>query len=169
MNYDIITVHNMDKHKAVSATVNIKLPDHISNDKLKSQSRHGWQRKCFTPRDCPCDVPGKYYRRRHSNETYVKRRPGVKLTAQSSSIEFQCSHDSSRWHTHESHSRTPSLKPELLGPSVRCPCTQALHQPRHTRHSLHAGSGAGYVMYTLEGTKQSGWKPWTSVRNSQRT
>ena len=26
---------------------------------------------------------------------------------------------------------------------------QALHQPRHTRHSLHAGSGAGCVMYTL--------------------
>ena len=25
---------------------------------------------------------------------------------------------------------------------------QALHQPRHTRHSLHAGSGAGCVMYT---------------------
>ena len=26
---------------------------------------------------------------------------------------------------------------------------QALHQPRHTRHSLHVGSGAGCVMYTL--------------------
>ena len=43
---------------------------------------------------------------------------------------------------------------------------QALHQPRRT---WHAGSGAGCVMYTLEGMKQSRWKPWTSVKNSQRT
>ena len=45
---------------------------------------------------------------------------------------------------------------------------QALHQPRHTRHSLHSVSGAGCVMYTLEGTKSTR-KPWTWVRNSQRT
>ena len=31
---------------------------------------------------------------------------------------------------------------------------QALHQLSHTRHSYHAGSGVGGVMYTLEGTKQ---------------
>ena len=37
------------------------------------------------------------------------------------------------------------------------------------RHSLHAGSGAGCAMYTLEGTKQSRSKPWTLMRNSQRT
>ena len=46
---------------------------------------------------------------------------------------------------------------------------QALHQPSHTRHSLYAGSGTGYVMYTLEGTKRFSSKPWTSVTNSQRT
>ena len=38
-----------------------------------------------------------------------------------------------------------------------------------TRHSLHAGSGAGCVMYTLEGTKQSRSKPWTWMRYSQCT
>ena len=51
----------------------------------------------------------------------------------------------------------------------RQPQAQALHQPRHTRHSLHAGSGAGCVMYTLEGTKQSRSKPLTLMRKSQCT
>ena len=36
--------------------------------------------------------------------------------------------------------------------SVNMVKPQALHRPSHTRHSHHAGSGVGCVMYTLEGT-----------------
>ena len=46
---------------------------------------------------------------------------------------------------------------------------QALHRPSHTRHSHHAGSGVGCVMYTLEGTKRSSGPAGNLARNGRRT
>ena len=46
---------------------------------------------------------------------------------------------------------------------------QALHRPSHTRHSHHAGSGVGCVMYTLEGTKRSSGPAGNFARNGRRT
>ena len=46
---------------------------------------------------------------------------------------------------------------------------QALHRPSHTRHSHHAGSGVGCVMYILEGTKRSSGPAGNFARNSRRT
>ena len=50
-----------------------------------------------------------------------------------------------------------------------CPRSQALHRPSHTRHSHHAGSGVGCVMYTLEGTKRSSGPAGNLARNGRRT
>ena len=47
--------------------------------------------------------------------------------------------------------------------------SQALHRPSHTRHSHHAGSGVGCVMYTLEGTKRSSGPAGNFARNGRRT
>ena len=50
-----------------------------------------------------------------------------------------------------------------------CSVAQALHRPSHTRHSQHAGSGVGCVMYTLEGTKRSSGLAGYFARNGRRT
>ena len=46
---------------------------------------------------------------------------------------------------------------------------QALHQPSHTRHSHHVGSGVGCVMYILEGTKRSSGPAGNFARNGRLT
>ena len=108
MNYDIITVHNVDKREAAYATVNIKLPDRISNDMLRVKVDTGAEGNVLPLRTFRAMFPGNISEDGMPDDTYVKRPPGIKLTAynggsieQYGSIEFQCSHGSSGWQTHE--------------------------------------------------------------------
>ena len=108
MNYDTITINNVDKREAAYATVNIKLPDRISDDTLRVKVDTGAEGNILPLRTFRAMFPGSISEDGTPDHTYVKRRPGVKLTAynggnieQYGSIEFQCGHGSSGWQTHE--------------------------------------------------------------------
>ena len=74
--------------------------------------------------------------------------------------------DVSIWWRHHATNREACAH---LMSSLSCSEAQALHRPSHTRHSHHAGSGVGCVMYTLEGTKRSSGPARNFARNGRRT
>ena len=106
-----------------------------------------------------------------SNKNLKTKHESTSTTLKQAPIAFQCRTKFALKfrNTASRQSREIADSGNFRGYQTYSPRPQALNQPRHPRHSLHAGIRAGYVMYTLEGTKQSSSKPWTSVRNSHRT